>query len=114
MWFFLNSFSYSPHLTVLRYSQTRSSSQFLGASEPSSSENSEEVGLAKEAVLLFWMAGVLRVEVVMAGEIVGMIGDVLEPSWAGKAALGASMAISSVGCRWGAVYSRMKEWLSLG
>lgn len=46
MWFFRNSFSYSPHLTLRRYSQTFSSSQFLTESGPSTSEKSDSVGLA--------------------------------------------------------------------
>lgn len=47
MLFFRKIFSYSPHLTLRKYSQTWSSVQFLTASGPSRSENSDSVGLAK-------------------------------------------------------------------
>jgi len=46
MWFLRKTFSYSPHLTLRRYSHTRSSSQFLTESGPSRSSNSDSVGLA--------------------------------------------------------------------
>ena len=59
MLFRLNNFSYSPQLTPLSQSHTRSSSQFFAESGLSASENSDSVGLTNEGLEVI-IAGILR------------------------------------------------------
>ncbi|KAG7150098.1 hypothetical protein HYQ46_000969 [Verticillium longisporum] len=96
MWFFLKSFSYSPHLTLLRYSATRSSSQFLTASGPSLSENSDSVGLAKEVVELGRVGALLEGPTEAGDMLLATMLELLEPKPAGKDDLGASIAMLTV------------------
>lgn len=93
MLFLRNSFSYSPHLTLRRYSQTWSSVQFLTASGPSVSENSELVGLAKP-VPDEGIAGALREGGMLEEELAVKVVPVVA-SEAGKEDLEANMAILS-------------------
>jgi hypothetical protein len=65
MLFFLNNFSYSPQFTLLSQSHTLSSSQFFADSSPSTSENSDSVGLVKDGFAVM-IAGALRLDWMVA------------------------------------------------